>query len=445
MRDVLTRSQLKRLVEHKYNVAGVSLTEPLFQGFWQWVVDRIPDWWAPNALTLAGLAVNVATTVILMVYSPDAVSEPSFWSFFLCSAGLFVYMTLDAIDGKQARRTRSSSPLGELFDHGCDAISIAFIIVGACIALQLGGSPRLMLFKCFGTMFIFYAAHWQAYCSGQLRFGTVDVTEAELSIILLHLLTGFLGPSFWNTELPWLGLELRLLPTVYSIVGAIVSLSCNLNVILMEGGTGRNGSTVAGTSVLSPFIPIGILIALAVTIWAKSTTGVFQQNIVLYIISFGLASSKVTIRLVVAHMSRTEMDMLDSSLFGPGLLFLNQYFNTFFNELIVLWIFFIACTADIVLYSARVCHQMATHMNISILSIAPPKPVVDGGGATTVGVGNDVGNKPVDRSVANVRKSRDDSGTASSHSRSSSSSSCDASTQLPSGAAIRARITQRCS
>lgn len=32
--------------------------------------------------------------------------------------GLFVYQSLDAIDGKQARRTGMSGPLGELFDHG---------------------------------------------------------------------------------------------------------------------------------------------------------------------------------------------------------------------------------------------------------------------------------------------------------------------------------------
>lgn len=75
MKDVLSRSQLKRLAEHRYNVAGVSLAEPLFQGFWRSVVDRIPDWWAPNALTFAGLLVNVVTTVILMVFSPDAAAE----------------------------------------------------------------------------------------------------------------------------------------------------------------------------------------------------------------------------------------------------------------------------------------------------------------------------------------------------------------------------------
>lgn len=41
----------------------------------------------------------------------------------MSAVGLFIYQSLDAIDGKQARRTNSSSPLGELFDHGCDAVS----------------------------------------------------------------------------------------------------------------------------------------------------------------------------------------------------------------------------------------------------------------------------------------------------------------------------------
>jgi len=41
----------------------------------------------------------------------------------LCALGLFIYQSLDAIDGKQARRTNSASALGELFDHGCDSVS----------------------------------------------------------------------------------------------------------------------------------------------------------------------------------------------------------------------------------------------------------------------------------------------------------------------------------
>lgn len=45
------------------------------------------------------------------------------WAYLMCAVGLFIYQSLDAIDGKQARRTNSSSPLGELFDHGCDSLS----------------------------------------------------------------------------------------------------------------------------------------------------------------------------------------------------------------------------------------------------------------------------------------------------------------------------------
>lgn len=51
------------------------------------------------------------------------VPKPPRWACFLCAVGLFVYQSLDAIDGKQARRTGTSTPLGELFDHGCDSIS----------------------------------------------------------------------------------------------------------------------------------------------------------------------------------------------------------------------------------------------------------------------------------------------------------------------------------
>ena len=45
------------------------------------------------------------------------------WIPVMVAVGMFIYQTLDAIDGKQARRTGSSNALGELFDHGCDSIS----------------------------------------------------------------------------------------------------------------------------------------------------------------------------------------------------------------------------------------------------------------------------------------------------------------------------------
>lgn len=42
--------------------------------------------------------------------------------------------------------------------------------------------------------------------------------------------------------------------------------------------------------------------------------------------------------LQIAHMTKSELHLPDTAFVGPGLLFLNQYFNSFIDEHIVLWI-----------------------------------------------------------------------------------------------------------
>lgn len=41
-------------------------------------------------------------------------------------------------------------------------------------------------------------------------------------------------------------------------------------------------------------------------------------------------------------MTKNEMQYLDSSLVGPAMLFLNQYFNFFIKEYYVLWMCFVS-------------------------------------------------------------------------------------------------------
>lgn len=75
--DPLSPAQLKRLEEHKYSASGRSLFEPPCQIFWNWLVQQIPTWIAPNTLTIVGLLVNVVSTVILVCYCPTATEEVS--------------------------------------------------------------------------------------------------------------------------------------------------------------------------------------------------------------------------------------------------------------------------------------------------------------------------------------------------------------------------------
>lgn len=115
----------------------------------------------------------------------------------LCAFGLFIYQSLDAIDGKQARRTNSSSPLGELFDHGCDAISTVFVTVSFAVGMELGNNPWIMFTMVFIGMSAFYTAHWQTYVTGCLKFGSIDVTEAQFTIYFIYLWNSIFGGSIW--------------------------------------------------------------------------------------------------------------------------------------------------------------------------------------------------------------------------------------------------------
>ncbi|XP_043479761.1 choline/ethanolaminephosphotransferase 1 isoform X4 [Leptopilina heterotoma] len=460
---LLSPGQLKRLSEHKYSYTSASILDAFLQPWWEWLVRRVPIWLAPNLITTIGLMVNIFTTLVLVYYSPDAKIKAPRWACFLCAVGLFVYQSLDSIDGKQARRTGTSSPLGELFDHGCDSISTVFVAVSACIAVQLGFHPTWMFFQCFCAMTLFYCAHWQAYVSGSLKFGKIDVTEAQFTIIAIHLISTIFGPEIWmmeipfiegfqfkyligvmtimgalanlytmfsviftggigkngstvaipipglnvtlnqgvmviftagflqlfiqfckvfesggvgkngsTTALPYTGTEVKVFP-LWGAVGVAVLLALNSLSVILAGGVGKNGSTVAGTSVLSPIIPLAFVVVPAFIIYRKSAEHVYENHPVLYILAFGMVAAKVTNRLVVAHMTKSEMKYFDSSLIGPAMLFFNQYFNFFIKEYFVLWLCFIWVTLDLMRYCSQVCIEICEHLNIQLFRI----PVID--------------------------------------------------------------------
>lgn len=53
--------------------------------------------------------------------------------------------TLDAIDGKHARNTKRGSPLGQLMDHGCDALTNSAYSIFLCSAWAMGKNHHCIL------------------------------------------------------------------------------------------------------------------------------------------------------------------------------------------------------------------------------------------------------------------------------------------------------------
>ena len=89
---------------------------------------------------------------------------------------------MDAVDGKQARRTGSSSPLGQLFDHGCDAVTTTFIVFLALQSSLCAKESDLLgyFFVVIGAHFAFYIGQWEEHFIHQLQTnlgGLLGVTE----------------------------------------------------------------------------------------------------------------------------------------------------------------------------------------------------------------------------------------------------------------------------
>ncbi|XP_023171218.2 cholinephosphotransferase 1 isoform X2 [Drosophila hydei] len=365
---ILSPQQLRKLSEHKYSCFSASLLDPLLQPWWNWLVSQTPLWLAPNLITIVGLILNIVTTLILICYSPNGVEPPPRWTCLLCALGLFVYQSLDSIDGKQARRTNTSSPLGELFDHGCDSISTIFVALSACISCQLGHYPNWLFFQCFCAIALFYCAHWQTYVSGTMRFGRIDVTEAQFSIIAIHLVSALLGPEIWLTKMPIAGVSWNYTILVFITFGYTLNI-INFLKMFIEGGSGKNGSSVAGTSVLSPSIPLTLVVLPALMIAQKSPENIFTEHASVFILAFGMVAAKITNKLVIAHMTKAEMEYLDWSLLGPALLFLNQYFNCIVPEIWLLWFTLAWGTQDLLRYCAQVCLEICQHLRIDLFRI----------------------------------------------------------------------------
>jgi len=93
-------------------------------------------------LTLIGLLPIFILTVTVVLCDTALKEALPLWSYFLVALAIFFYQTLDAVDGKQARRTGSSSPLGQLFDHGCDAITTMLISLLLMQGLMVGAEPN---------------------------------------------------------------------------------------------------------------------------------------------------------------------------------------------------------------------------------------------------------------------------------------------------------------
>ncbi|KAI1812257.1 Choline/ethanolaminephosphotransferase [Poronia punctata] len=195
---------LPNLKLYKYNSADHSLTSKyILKPFYTNVVIKcFPMWMAPNLITLTGFMFVVANFFTLLWYNPTLDQDCPSWVYYSWAVGLFLYQTFDAVDGSQARRTRQSGPLGELFDHGVDALNTSLECLIFAASQNMGQSWYTVA-TLFASLCTFYVQTWEEYHTKSLTLGIVNgPVEGILVLVFVYALTGYKGgASFWQQSM----------------------------------------------------------------------------------------------------------------------------------------------------------------------------------------------------------------------------------------------------
>jgi phosphatidylglycerophosphate synthase len=181
--------------DRPHNQIDQSILSRLLNPWWNWAAARLPDWVAPNLLTVLGsLAVFIPTVLVLVLVTPLQGAVPP-WLLGLQILGIFLFQTLDALDGKQARRTGSSSPLGNWLDHTLDVLSVEIMLVGVAATCQIGTGWVFWLMLA-GAMLNGIFLHWETGLTGTLYLGNgTSITEAQCLAMVVHVAGMLLAPA----------------------------------------------------------------------------------------------------------------------------------------------------------------------------------------------------------------------------------------------------------
>lgn len=179
----------------KYEVKDNSVLTPFFKKWW-WtpIVARIPESVSANTLTILGTVLSASAFAITAIFPVSRLT---------CTVAailIFTYLTLDNIDGAHARRTKTSSPLGEFLDHWLDALNLSFLFVGGIHSWSIP-PDRAVLVMMF-AVWSYTMTFWEQKVTSRIHMAAVGNVEGIFVVVLFYVAGAIFGPeTLINTPL----------------------------------------------------------------------------------------------------------------------------------------------------------------------------------------------------------------------------------------------------
>jgi ethanolaminephosphotransferase len=379
----LSQEQLKRLDTYKYAAIDTSpLSKYVMHPFWNYVVEFVPMNIAPNVLTLAGFSCTLLNALLLSYYdyhfyasSDDmrSITKPVpsiIW--LICAINLFLAHTLDGIDGKQARRTKATGPLGELMDHGVDSWTAVFVpmhVYSLFGASDFSFGPHRMMFIFWAVFLTFYVSHWEKYNTGVLYLPwSYDVSQ--IFLLGCTLATFFGSYKLWKATFPFIGLPYSHAFEIVLYVSILFTLPLPIYNVYKTCKSGRSKYSTFG-DVIRPLASFSLLFVIS-TMWALcSRNDVLDKDSRMYFYTIGTIFSNISCRLIICQMSGTRCEIFNGFCILFSLVALAAVTTPFVasTELLALRFLALILTLAHLHYAVSVVQQMCDHFKIEALSL----------------------------------------------------------------------------
>ncbi|PHH66247.1 hypothetical protein CDD81_7840 [Ophiocordyceps australis] len=392
--ECVSDEALVHLKSYKYSSVDKSPVSKYILGpWWNAFVQFLPLWLAPNMVTLLGFFFILGNVGLLVVYMPDLVGPGPAWLYFSFAFGLFMYQTMDNVDGKQARRTGTSSGLGELFDHGIDSLNCTLASLLETAAMGLGPT-RTGVFTALCPCLPMFFSTWETYHTHTLYLGVFNgPTEGLLIACGFMIVSGLYGPGIWTQ--PIANVLGNRLSSIAHLLGETTLRDIWIAMILSSlfifhvpfcvyhVFVARRQKNLAIAPVFLEWTPMAVF-TLSIGAWLYSpySTLMAENHLVLFCLTMSFVFGRMTTKMILAHLTRQPFPYWTVMLFplvGGALVGNLPRFGlspiTAAGELLYLRIYFLFAMVAYFRWAYLVITSICNYLGINALTIPRAKQI----------------------------------------------------------------------
>jgi ethanolaminephosphotransferase len=280
--------------------------------------------------------------------------------------------------------------LGQLFDHGCDAITAWIMGIFIAATVQAGSSFNSFIMLCM-LVLPFFAANWEESCTHVFRFGIVGVTEGQFIVMGVQVATGIWGPAMWHRAIfpELLGIKdtLPSLTVFHAVIGlALVGVTYQVVSsvwVVTQYYRAHPEETEGKEQGIVSFVQYFVAIVLD-ALMVVAPSGVMHDHPRLILVIIGALCSYQASRLIICHTTGEHYSMFWPIMWPLPLLVANEWSGyllhgdssqLWFDSTLLLWSYFFYIAALYIHFVLVTIDQITSFLGIRCFHI---KHKVDG-------------------------------------------------------------------